>query len=416
MKKIIMAILFAASVATIYAAEKKPLTNADVVKLVKAELPESTVILAIQNSSPAFNTSPEDLIALKTGGVSPAIIDAMLSSRAPPSDVLPEPPSEGETEQILKRLAREQSEGVITIAAFKKTNGQRLIQNGVHLYKIEFEALVRFSEDCIWLHINIDTALKFRVARRSKTKSGGGWDEFMYISQNPGLQVKRGSVFLVKGLIQLDQRENGWNPVFLAHSGIEMSSAEAIIRIQGEKNSTQARAARSITRDDLAKLCETTVAATETPDQSFTSKNGKVTASCPAGFKIERGDTEIVGRFVAPDGGASPDAITITCASTPLLNRNQTLDGAVKNTIASIRSEYPGAVLTEVVITKLAGVDAETFAMTTVEKGNVIRRAVTVAVCKKHVLGAVLHSTPENFAETWKQYKRVCDSYALTVK
>jgi hypothetical protein len=66
--------------------EAKPLTNADVVAMVKADLPETTVILAIQKGPTAFDTSPQALIQLKNQGVSPRVLDAMLQpAGAPPA-------------------------------------------------------------------------------------------------------------------------------------------------------------------------------------------------------------------------------------------------------------------------------------------------------------------------------------------
>ena len=50
--------------------EKKLLTNADVVQLIKAGLDESTVLLAIQQGQANFDTSPTALIDLKPQGVS----------------------------------------------------------------------------------------------------------------------------------------------------------------------------------------------------------------------------------------------------------------------------------------------------------------------------------------------------------
>jgi hypothetical protein len=62
--------------------KKKPMTNADVVAMIKAELPENTVILAIQQSTPNFDTSPNTLIQLKKQGITPKILDAMLQAQA----------------------------------------------------------------------------------------------------------------------------------------------------------------------------------------------------------------------------------------------------------------------------------------------------------------------------------------------
>jgi hypothetical protein len=60
------------------ATDKKPLTNADVVKMVKAELPEATILLAIQANPREFDPSVDALIELKTSGVPSKVIEAML--------------------------------------------------------------------------------------------------------------------------------------------------------------------------------------------------------------------------------------------------------------------------------------------------------------------------------------------------
>lgn len=54
------------------------MTNADVVEMVTAGLPESTIVLAIQQSQTNFDTSPKALILLKKQSVSQKILEAML--------------------------------------------------------------------------------------------------------------------------------------------------------------------------------------------------------------------------------------------------------------------------------------------------------------------------------------------------
>ncbi|HSE31876.1 MAG TPA: hypothetical protein VLA93_09870 [Pyrinomonadaceae bacterium] len=56
-----------------------PLTNAAVVKLVKAGFKEKTIVLMIAARQPNFDLSPERMIELKRSGVSENIIIAMLS-------------------------------------------------------------------------------------------------------------------------------------------------------------------------------------------------------------------------------------------------------------------------------------------------------------------------------------------------
>jgi hypothetical protein len=62
-------------------AATKPLTNADVVSMIKAGLPENTIILSIQQTASKFDTAPQSLILLKKQGVSTKLLDAMLSKQ-----------------------------------------------------------------------------------------------------------------------------------------------------------------------------------------------------------------------------------------------------------------------------------------------------------------------------------------------
>ncbi|PZD74258.1 hypothetical protein C1752_01409 [Acaryochloris thomasi RCC1774] len=60
------------------------LTNSDVLKLIKAGIPEETIILSVQNSPANFDTSPEALIELRQQGVSQQIMNAMLAPKQSP--------------------------------------------------------------------------------------------------------------------------------------------------------------------------------------------------------------------------------------------------------------------------------------------------------------------------------------------
>jgi hypothetical protein len=57
---------------------KQALMNADVINMVKAGLPEKTVILAIEQSSTKFDLRPAALIELKNQGVPQSVMEAML--------------------------------------------------------------------------------------------------------------------------------------------------------------------------------------------------------------------------------------------------------------------------------------------------------------------------------------------------
>lgn len=64
----VIACVFLLSILAVAQQDKKPLTNADIIKMVKAELPEDTIVLVIQKSPNRFDTSPDALIALKASG------------------------------------------------------------------------------------------------------------------------------------------------------------------------------------------------------------------------------------------------------------------------------------------------------------------------------------------------------------
>lgn len=62
--------------------EKKPMTNTDVLSMLEAGLSESTIVMAIQQSQPNFDTSPQALIQLKNKGASSKVLDSILQFQA----------------------------------------------------------------------------------------------------------------------------------------------------------------------------------------------------------------------------------------------------------------------------------------------------------------------------------------------
>jgi hypothetical protein len=67
------------------------LSNADIVKMMKAGLPESVIVREIQMSNTDFSTGPAALIKLKKQGASERILGAVLDSRMGSSQPKPEP-------------------------------------------------------------------------------------------------------------------------------------------------------------------------------------------------------------------------------------------------------------------------------------------------------------------------------------
>ena len=77
MRKLMVAILMAAPLAALAA----PMSNDDVIKLVKGGLSDATVLQAIDAAEPGFDTSPDGLVKLKQGGVSDAVIQRILGRK-----------------------------------------------------------------------------------------------------------------------------------------------------------------------------------------------------------------------------------------------------------------------------------------------------------------------------------------------
>ena len=64
-------------------AQKKPLTNADVLQMAKAGLAEAVIVAAIQSNPGNYDTSPTALIDLNKEGVSAKVQEAMLAAQKP---------------------------------------------------------------------------------------------------------------------------------------------------------------------------------------------------------------------------------------------------------------------------------------------------------------------------------------------
>ena len=59
---------------------QKPLTNADVIKMVKAGVPESVIVSSIQSSPGKYDVSPDGLVALHKAGLTQNEMDAVMSA------------------------------------------------------------------------------------------------------------------------------------------------------------------------------------------------------------------------------------------------------------------------------------------------------------------------------------------------
>jgi hypothetical protein len=83
MKKLIPLIVVLIYMASSLSAQNKPMTNTDILDMVKAGLSENTIVLSVERSPANYDTSTQGLIALSKANVSNKIIDAMVKAQSP---------------------------------------------------------------------------------------------------------------------------------------------------------------------------------------------------------------------------------------------------------------------------------------------------------------------------------------------
>jgi hypothetical protein len=120
------------------------LTNADVVKMVKAGVPEGIIVREIQMSRTDLGTSPAALIDLKKNGASEKILGAVLDSQSRPSNVVSETPTRG---SIPKQFASSRPQHLPSFEANVRLNStkQEKISVGQNHIKVEQSGIPVFS-------------------------------------------------------------------------------------------------------------------------------------------------------------------------------------------------------------------------------------------------------------------------------
>lgn len=91
---------FAVTAALAFGQSNKPLTNEDVLRMLKAGFDEQTVIKAIEAKGATLDTSVDSLLVLKQAGVSDKVMAAALSASGPKSDAKRNAESKSEFDEI----------------------------------------------------------------------------------------------------------------------------------------------------------------------------------------------------------------------------------------------------------------------------------------------------------------------------
>src|SRR5262245_35542639 len=77
----------------------KPLTNADIIKMVKAGVRESVIVSSIQTTPPKYDLSPPAASSLRRAGVTQKMLDAMAAASRSAAPAAAETPTSGPASQ-----------------------------------------------------------------------------------------------------------------------------------------------------------------------------------------------------------------------------------------------------------------------------------------------------------------------------
>jgi len=397
-------------------ADGKAITNDDVVGMVKGHLPESTIVLAIQNGECEFDTSPPALLSLNGAGVTQNILNAMLSAgtkrtEAGPAlaNVQPSPPAESVLASILQQTAQQQSGGVASVAGLRKLNGQSGNKDGIPIYIMQFEATVRFNQNCIWKGIQFDPALTFQVALPAQTaKAGAGWDNFLYQSQNPGVQAPGGSLWSVKGEATFVLSEQGWATQSIVHGDIARTTD--VVRSAEPMPSPGSPAAQGMgpTNAELAKLLLTpqTRRAEDVMCTSFETAR----AICPAGFSIQVVSTGISEQalFQAQSGSGFIFSINSKFAG---LFGPRTAATALDAEAQAFRNQFNVVGVAGPIPSRIGKYDALSILFTFRTATGVFQELVTEALVGRRLLLVTMSGSIPEVSKSWGMYSAICDSF-----
>jgi len=172
---------------------KETMTNADVVEMVKAGLAESTIILAVQQSEPNFDTSPKALIELSKQGVSQKIMDAMLQ---------PQP---------TKTVSQTKKEPENAIA-WKDIGSLRVVLKSVLPINLDNG---RMGMRCSFEFINLETQRPIVVAMNAVPGDGSNWNTIgsylrsTLVDENGGLWYLSNSDVRGMSIVGVGQQNSG---------------------------------------------------------------------------------------------------------------------------------------------------------------------------------------------------------------
>ena len=240
MKTVTLLLLLAATQVALFSAGKNPLTNGDVVKMIKADLPESTIIIAIQNSPSAFDATPDALIELKGAGVSSKVIEAMLAPRPPTNPApaaLPTPSAANGGHSPAAQMPPMVPPGLASMWGTKQT---RIEADRVFLLDGEKRVEMKFTKP--------STRSRVIYARQTFAVLGGTASRSRTVNRSPAFEMifpNNVEPTSVVALANLGVRSNGTREILISSGWISMTEglpADRNVKLTYEQKADQSEA------------------------------------------------------------------------------------------------------------------------------------------------------------------------------
>jgi hypothetical protein len=120
-------------------------------------------------------------------------------------------PSESDARQKLQNQVQQQSNGLIKLVSFQKTDGAMHEMMGMKAYEMSYAAEVEFVDDCFWSGGNNLSGWEGSFyAERGQAAPSGGLQDFFNLSQGRKA-AKRGEHFTFTGRMNFEKTERGWH-------------------------------------------------------------------------------------------------------------------------------------------------------------------------------------------------------------
>lgn len=114
-------------------------------------------------------------------------------------------PSESDAERIVKQWADEYGNGFYEVVSVKKTDGQEGEFLGVKIYRLEYEARLKFLKNCYFGHSSLMINPNAPSSKFYASTEGGILGGIK--------KVFAGQEITVKGMISFEKTERGWRPI-----------------------------------------------------------------------------------------------------------------------------------------------------------------------------------------------------------